>query len=157
MVDEEKERIKKTITRFAQGSWDVKYKWHFRSDYMEKYVAALKDKKLLATRCKKCGRVYSPPAARCGQCFVEIDEWTEVKETGKVIMYTVMYNAISGEPLPEPRITAMIQLDGADAWMLAPIKNTPPEMMRSGLPIRVVWNEERSGKLKDIQHFEGVR
>ena len=80
-----------------------------------------------------------------------------MKGTGKVVMYTVMFNAISGEPLEEPRITAMIQLDGADAWMLAPIKNTRPEEMRTGLPIRVVWSEDRQGKLKDIAHFEAIR
>ena len=155
MAKEEKKE--KVITRDAKGSWDVKYNWHFRADYMEKYVAGLKDMKLLATKCPGCGRVYTPPATRCGRCFVELDQWTEVKSTGKVVMFTVMYNAISGEPLPEPRITAIIQLDGASAWMLAPIKNTKPEEMRSGLPIKVVWNEERKGILADIKHFEAVR
>lgn len=157
MSDLEKEKMKKIVTRSATGAWDVKYNWHFRADYMEKYVGALKDKKLLATKCEQCGRVYSPPSTRCGRCFIELDQWTEVKDTGKVIMYTVMFNAISGEPLEEPRITAMIQLDGADAWLLAPVKNTKPEEMHSGLPIRVVWNEDRQGKLKDIMHFEAVR
>ncbi|HUT55895.1 MAG TPA: Zn-ribbon domain-containing OB-fold protein [bacterium] len=159
MAKEEKKAPKKekVITRDAKGSWDVKYKWHFRSDYMERYVAALKDMKMLATKCNQCGRVYSPPATRCGRCFVELTEWTEVQPRGKVIMYTVMYNAISGEPLPEPRITAIIQLEGSSAWMIAPVKNTKPEEMHTGLAIKVVWNEARKGVLADIQHFEAVR
>lgn len=152
---EEKKKTR-VETRSAPGSWDVKYNWHFRADYIEKYVAGLKDMKMLATKCPQCGRVYSPPMTRCGRCFIEISDWVEVKPAGKVIMYSVAYNAISGEPLPEPRISAMIQLDGADAWILAPVKNTKPEVMKTGLPVKVVWNEERKGILADIKHFEGV-
>jgi uncharacterized OB-fold protein len=159
MAKEEKktEKKEKVITRDAKGSWDVKYKWNFRSDYMERYVAALKDMKMLATKCPGCGRVYSPPATRCGRCFVELTDWTEVQPRGKVIMYTVMYNAISGEPLPEPKITAIIQLEGSSAWMIAPVKNTQPEEMHTDLAVKVVWNETRKGVLGDIQHFEAVR
>lgn len=152
----DKEKMKKTVTRTAPGTWAVKYSWHFRADFMERYVAGLKDKKMLATKCTKCGRVYTPPTTRCGRCFIELDEWTQVKDTGKVVMFTVMYNAISGEQFDEPRITAIIQLDGSDTWMIAPVKNTKPEVMRTGLPIRVVWNEERKGVLADIKHFEGI-
>jgi uncharacterized OB-fold protein len=153
----EPEKKKKVETLSAPGTWDVKYSWHFRADFIEKYVAGLKEKKMLATKCPTCGRVYTPPMTRCGRCFIELNDWTEVKDTGKVVMFTVAYNAISGEPLPEPRITAMLQLDGSDTWMLAPVKNTKPEEMRTGLPIRVVWNDERKGILADIKHFEAVR
>ena len=158
MADEKKPEKKERVeTRSAPGSWDVKYKWNFRADPMEKYVAGLKEMKMVATRCTQCGRVYSPPAPRCGRCFVELTEWTEVKDVGKVVMFTVAYNAISGEPLPEPRITAIIQMQGSDTWLLAPIKNTTPEEMRTGLPVHVVWNEERKGVLSDIKHFEALR
>jgi hypothetical protein len=153
-MEEKKKRI---VTRDALGAWDVKYNWHFRSDFMDRYVAALKDKKFLATRCHQCGRVYSPPMTRCGRCFIELHEWTEVKDRGKVVMYTVAYNAISGEPLPEPKITALIQLDGANAWMLAPIKNTKPEEMHTGLRVHAGWAEERKGILADINGFEADR
>jgi uncharacterized protein len=152
----DKEKKKRVVTREAPGTWDVKYKWHFRSDYMDKYVAGLKDKKMLATKCPQCGRVFSPPTTRCGRCFIEISDWTEVKDTGRVIMYTAAFNAISGEPLPEPKITAIVQLDGSDAWMIAPVKETRPEDMKTGMRVHIVWNPERSGKLKDIMHFKGT-
>lgn len=150
------EEKKKAIeTRAALGAWDVKYNWHFRAELWERYAAALKDKKILATKCPQCGRVFTPPMPRCGRCFIEIDEsWTEVSDKGKVVMYIVMYNSVSGEPLPEPKVNAVIQLDGADAWMLTPIMNTRPEEMHSGLRVRAVWAEERKGILADLPYFE---
>ena len=154
-MEEKKKRIE---TRSALGAWDVKYSWQFRAELMDRYCAALKDKKILATKCPQCGRVFTPPMPRCGRCFIEIDDsWTEVADKGKVVMYIVMYNTIAGEALPEPKINAVLQLDGADAWMLAPILNTKPAEMHSGLRVRAVWAKERKGILADLPYFEADR
>lgn len=152
------ENIKKEkkITRDMPGSWNVKYRWQFEADALKKFLAGLKDKKIIGTKCHSCGRVYAPPVPRCGKCFEELEEIVEVKPQAKVMMYTAIFNSITGQPLEAPKITGMIQFEGADSWLLANILGIKPENMKVGLPVRVVWAPETKGELSDIQHFEPI-
>ena len=146
----------KKITRDMPGSWNVKYKWQFEADMLRKYLAGLKEKKILGTKCPSCGRIYAPPTPRCGRCFEELHELTEVPSQGKVMMYTAVFNTITGQPLDEPKIIGMIQFDGADSWVLGPVMNIKPEKMKTGLHVRVVWAAETKGQLTDIEFYEPV-
>jgi len=152
------ENIKKEkkITRDMPGAWNVKYRWQFESDMLKKYLQGLKEKKIIGSKCSSCGRVFAPPVPRCGKCLEEIEELVEVKPQAKVIMYTAIFNTITGQPLPEPKITGMIQFNGADSWLLAPIVGIKPENVKVGMPVRVFWAPETQGSLTDIQHFEPV-
>lgn len=150
MTEEKKEKV---VTREAKGAWDVKYKWLFRTDLLERYVAGLKEKKILGTKCPECGRVFTPPAARCGRCFIELDEWTEVSDKGTLVAYTIGYSSITGEAYAEPNITGMIRFDGSDSWTLGQVRELKPEDVKVGMKIKVKWKEETKGQLGDIEAY----
>jgi len=156
MAEEKKQEEKKAAgeTKAVKGAWDVKYRWTFRLDLMERYVAGLKDKKLQGTRCPKCGRVYVPPKDICGKCYEVIDEnWVEVKDQGELVNYTVGYTSITGQPYPEPQITGTIRLEGSSSWALGPIKGVKPEDVKVGMKLKMVWRDEPKGQLGDIQYY----
>ena len=44
-----------------------------------RFWEALGEGKVLATRCKRCGRRMFPPQAACDKCHSEDIEWFEVK------------------------------------------------------------------------------
>ncbi len=43
----------------------------------------MKNKKILGTKCKKCGKVWMPPRVNCSDCY-EVTEWLELKQTGTI-------------------------------------------------------------------------
>ncbi len=50
------------------------------------------DSRLLASKCKKCGKLHFPPQRLCSQCY----SWEEMEETplsrrGKIFSWTVAY------------------------------------------------------------------
>ncbi|OGP57619.1 MAG: hypothetical protein A2V67_09360 [Deltaproteobacteria bacterium RBG_13_61_14] len=152
MAEEEKKAAGET--KSVKGAWDVKYRWTFRQDLMDRYVAGLKEKKLWGTKCHRCGRVYVPPKDICGKCFEEIDEnWVEVKDRAELVTYTVGYTSITGQPYPEPQITGTVRFEGSDSWALGPIRGLKPEDIKVGMKLKVVWREETKGQLSDIEHY----
>ena len=156
MAEEIKQVEKKAAgeTKSVKGAWDVKYRWTFRTDLMDRYVAGLKEKKLWGTRCPKCGRVYAPPKDLCGKCYEVIeDNWVEVKDQGELVTYTVGYTSITGQPYPEPQITGTIRFEGSDSWVLGPVKGVKPEDIKVGMKLKVVWRAEPKGQLSDIEYY----
>lgn len=151
MADEKKAKLE---TRSVKGSWDVKYKWRFDVAMLERYTQGLGQKKVVGTHCPECGRVYAPPTDLCGKCYRSLDEWVDVKDTAELVMYTVGYTSITGDPYDTPRITAMIRFDGSDSWFLANVIGIKPEELKVGMKLKAVWREEPKGQLSDIEGFE---
>lgn len=57
----------------------------FSHTYFEEY---LKEKKLMAARCKKCGKLHLPPRPMCPDCYSSDMEWAELKGKGKLAAFT---------------------------------------------------------------------
>ena len=55
-----------------------------------KFFEALKNKKILAIKCPKCGKVYVPPRRVCGPCFEEMTEFVEVGPQGSIGTFTIL-------------------------------------------------------------------
>jgi len=50
----------------------------------------LGEKKLMASKCKKCGALWLPPRPICIKCHSNELEWVELKGKGKLIAFTVI-------------------------------------------------------------------
>ncbi|MEM0057818.1 MAG: Zn-ribbon domain-containing OB-fold protein [Candidatus Bathyarchaeia archaeon] len=48
----------------------------------------LKQGKILATKCKRCGKLYFPPVADCSQCLVSDMEWVELSSEATIETFT---------------------------------------------------------------------
>ena len=55
---------------------------------VNRFFEGLKEGKLLATRCNKCGTIYFPPQADCPKCRVSSLDWIELPTEGEVIAFT---------------------------------------------------------------------
>ncbi len=128
---------------------------------MGKFLNALKEKKILANRCPKCGRLQLPPREICAECRVRAEEWVEVGPEGIISTPDVTYYAspdpLTGESRETPYISAHFLLDGCKGhetlWHeLKP--DTPPEKAKRGARVRPVWNDRRTGTIHDILYFE---
>jgi uncharacterized OB-fold protein/putative sterol carrier protein len=149
--------LKKTISvnqRFATGQ------------VMGKFLNALKNKKILGTKCPKCGRIQLPAREICSVCRVRAPEWVEVGPKGQVRYMEYVYYAspdpLTGETRETPYGMALILLDGCTG------NDTFAHLVRldqidriefgwndkPGTRLRPVWNENRTGDIFDIKYFE---
>ena len=60
------------------------------------FVDHLKEGKVMATRCRRCGASYFPPKMDCPKCLSSDVEWFEIKEGGKLATYTTVNYGPSG-------------------------------------------------------------
>ncbi len=48
------------------------------------------EKRVMASRCKKCGALWLPPRPLCIKCYSGEMEWSELKGKGKLVSFTVI-------------------------------------------------------------------
>jgi hypothetical protein len=124
---------------------------------MEKFILALKNKKILASKCPKCGYVYAPPRNRCGKCGQKIGEgdMIELSGQGTLIGYTAARVELDGagnwKDLAAPKILGAIKLSGADSTLFLPVEGVALKDVKPGMAIKVLFSEETKGQLSDLK------
>ena len=137
----------------------VRYAWS-AGVAMSRFIEELKNGKIIARTCHKCGRVMVPPRMYCESCFRPTDEWTYVKDTGTINTYSVSYLAADASRLKDPILVAVIDLDGASKGMgiLHYLGEMKKEDVDFGMKVKAVWKpkKERTGSITDIRYFKPV-
>lgn len=138
------------------GKIKVPYEWSV-GEYGSRFFNELKEnKKIWATQCPRCKKVFIPPRKTCPDCFMSIREWLEVGPNGTLITFTVVrYTAIT-HPFPPPFAIGIIQFDRADTGLVHLIGEVKVEEIRSGMKVKPVFKEERKGNLLDICYFKPI-
>jgi uncharacterized protein len=148
-----------TIPATQAVHWNLHYDIHLGATW-SRFMQGLVDRKILATRCGSCGRVFVPPQAYCESCFEPAQEWLELPPEGSLEVFTVAWHGFRGGPKP-PYAIGGIRLDGASTllmhWLVGPDFSDPARVraqLPSGSRVRAVWAPERTGQILDIAHFE---
>ena len=144
------------------GKWEIPYR-HSAGKFATKFFMELKEnKRIMGVKCPKCKRVLLPPRAFCERCFVPLEEWVEVSDTGTIITFTICYEKFTGLPDP-PYAVLEIRLDGADTDILhlvGGVDLSDPEKavekVKVGARVKAKWREERTGSILDIEYFEPI-
>ena len=153
MAQDKKEEGKRiTIT----GRMRLPYTWTFGRCATRFFQEFRDNKKIWGTRCSACKKVTIPPYSYCGRCFAECNEWVEVKDEGVLKNFVVNLLQYPGQPVEPPYILARIRLEGADTDFTHIIGETEPENLKTGIKVKAVWKEERTGILTDIKYFRPV-
>jgi uncharacterized OB-fold protein/putative sterol carrier protein len=133
---------------------------------MGKFLKGLMEKKILANKCPKCGRLQLPPREVCAVCRVEATEWQEVGPKGNLEVIEIVYYAspdpLTGETRETPYGSIHVLLNGCRGnetfWHLLrrdqifQVKESQGGI--KGTRLRPVWAESRTGSIHDIQYFE---
>ncbi|HDN02028.1 MAG TPA: Zn-ribbon domain-containing OB-fold protein [Candidatus Bathyarchaeota archaeon] len=53
-----------------------------------KFWEGLKEGKVYAMKCKKCGKIYFPPSSDCPSCLASDMEWIELSGEGEIETFT---------------------------------------------------------------------
>ena len=139
---------------------NLKYRWD-AGVAISRYLDELKQGRLIARRCDGCKRVMIPPRMFCERCFRPTDDWVQVKDTGKILTFSLCYVSWNVTRLTEPEIPAVIGIDGASEHMgiLHKVKHPAPREVHVGMALRAVWKapEARTGSITDIDYWEPIK
>ena len=147
-------------------SFSVVYKpdLHYSFDTgaaMGRYLAELKEGRLIARRCRACDRVMIPPRMFCELCFRATDDWVYVKDTGAVNTFSLCYVSWDVHRLKRPEIPAVIEIDGASPGMgiLHILKKVKPADVHVGMRVGAVWKRpsKRTGSITDIDYWKPLK
>lgn len=97
--------------------------------------------RLIASKCKSCGKIYFPERNRCPKCFEKgkMEEFL-LSKTGKIYSYTVSYleSLIPGGPNP-PFAYGVVELPER-VWLISLFNDCEPfdKVLKIGLDVEMV-------------------
>ncbi len=124
-------------------------------DCKARYLRALKDKKILGSKCSKTGKVFVPPVVNSPESFAPAPDLVEVADRGFITTFCVVNIPVIGRNLEIPYVAASVALDGADISIFALIQECKAADVRMGMRVEAVWKPdgEREGSHEDILYF----
>jgi uncharacterized OB-fold protein len=111
--------------------------------HSEPFWAAAKEHRLVAPRCRTCGRFRMPPTAFCPGCRRQGVDWIELSGHATVFTYTIAHQAL----IPQlrgnlPYVVAIVEPDDAPGIRLATnLVDTETEAVHVGMSVQVVWDD----------------
>ena len=115
------------------------------------FIELKNNKKILGTKCKKCGKTWMPPRIKCSDCYKDT-YWVEMKQAGSIEVSTIVWYTTSDFIQNIPYGIAFIKLDGADTAVLQGIfsENLVPSKVKKGQRVKAIFKKEREGKMTDF-------
>ncbi|MGC9180446.1 MAG: Zn-ribbon domain-containing OB-fold protein [Vulcanisaeta sp.] len=69
---------------------EMRLRFSISVERIKKFFDGLREGKIYATRCRRCGRYYFPPQVDCPYCKVSDMDWVETSGEGELLTYTVI-------------------------------------------------------------------
>jgi uncharacterized OB-fold protein len=127
---------------------------------INRFLTGLKEGRILGIKCRSCERILVPPRAFCEECFISVDEWVELKDTGTVNTFAISYLDTMANRIKKPLLPAVIEIDGAGGnGFLHMLGEVDPKKIKIGMKVKAVWKpaKERKGDITDIKYFKPAR
>lgn len=111
-----------------------------------KFWEGIKEGKIYATKCKKCGKLYFPPVADCSACLSSEMEWVELSGEGELETFThiiVKPASFSDEPPYTVAIARLKEGVRALAWLVGVKKKD----VKVGMKVKLTAKVTPEGRL----------
>jgi hypothetical protein len=138
---------------------EVNLPYHYvAGDYRAAYLRALKDKRILGSKCSTTGKVFVPPIVNSPASMAPCDQLVQVADRGTVTTFCIVNIPVIGRTLEIPYVAASVALDGADISIFALLQECRAETARMGMRVEAVWKPdgEREGSHEDILYFRPI-
>lgn len=121
-----------------------------------RFMAGLREGKILATRCSVSGLTYLPPRAYCERSFAKCDAWVEAGLEGIIEASTIVVRGFEGKRKP-PVAIAFVRLDGIDSAIGNYVDgldlsdyDAAMAKLAPGKRVRVEFADLREGRITDF-------
>lgn len=111
---------------------------------IEQFYGFVNQGKLMAARCKNCGKIMLPPRPICSNCYSRDLEWIELKREGRLLTYTVIHVA---PPQLQPLVPYAVGIVELENSLKLPgiIRGIQPERLRIGMKLAVDFEQKPEG------------
>ncbi|MFQ5842205.1 MAG: Zn-ribbon domain-containing OB-fold protein [Thermodesulfobacteriota bacterium] len=113
----------------------------------------LDQRKLMGSKCKKCGALFMPPRPSCGQCLGREMEWFQFSGKGKLTSYSIVRVGTTtyeekGYGRDNPYSWGLVQLDEGPriSALLLGADLSRPDSITIGQSLEVVFPEKSEGE-----------
>ncbi|MHA1293516.1 MAG: Zn-ribbon domain-containing OB-fold protein [Promethearchaeota archaeon] len=115
---------------------------------VQNYLGYLADKKLMGSKCKKCGETYAPPRKLCIKCNSTDMEWFEFSGKGKLAAFSCIgvgtkFMVDKGYSMKKPYCFSVIKLDEGPmiSGQLIGVDETKPDTIKIEMPVKATFIE----------------
>ena len=122
---------------------------------VDKYFNFLSEKKLMGSKCPKCGNINLPPRRLCSKCISE-SEWIELSGKGVLKTFSSIYVGAKamtqkGYNRKKPYVFAVCQMDEgcSVSGQLIGVAEDKPEEIPFDMPVQVVYLKTQTGEDKE--------
>lgn len=112
------------------------------------YLDYINNKKLMGSKCKKCGAMYVPPRKLCVKCNSTDSEWIEMSGKGKIAAFSCIgvgttFMVSKGYSMKKPYCFSVVQLDEGPmiSGQLIGVDESKPETISVEMPVKVTFIE----------------
>jgi uncharacterized OB-fold protein len=110
------------------------------------FIKFLEQGKVMTTRCKKCGTVFSAPQMDCPDCLVSEIEWVEIKGAGKLQTYTIVEYGPTGFENDTPYTLAVVKFKDCQFFGRLS-KDIKKEDIKVGMSLKVIPLKLPAGRI----------
>lgn len=165
------EKNKPVMTMAVEGTWNIGA-YHYKAPRLtEEYVQGLKERKLIGSLCRGCGKVIVPPRNICGRCHRRMDGRQVVSNIGTITCFVTSAPMVKGkvkvfgmDPVDmglvkegEVVIPVFVKFDGSDSNVHTVLLGADPEKVFIGMRVAAVFAKETKGALSDLEGVEPLR
>ncbi len=104
------------------------------------FVGHLEKGQVMATKCKKCGRIYFPPRMDCADDFSSDMDWVPVQGKGRLLSYTIVSYGPTGFENETPYVLAVADFSGVKVFGRLD-KQIPAAEIKVGMDVTVSAQE----------------
>lgn len=119
------------------------FEWFGKVSYcphtkVSEFARHLKDGRVMASRCLKCGNISFPPRADCPKCLGDEFDYEELSGEGTLVTYTRIDAAPAGFDDVAPFIVGVIDLKESGRLLAWFGETIPEKEIKIGMPVQVV-------------------
>jgi len=103
---------------------------------IESFYKLIAEKKLVAAKCKQCGKLFLPPRPMCASCHSKDLEWTQLKGEGKLLTYTIIHVAPKQFQSMIPYAVGIVKLNEGPQ-LPGMIRETKPDEIKLGMKLLI--------------------
>ena len=115
---------------------------------IQRYLEYINSKKLMGSKCKKCGAVDVPPRKLCIKCNSTDVDWIEMSGNGKIAAFSCIsvgttFMVEKGYSMKKPYCFSVINLDEGPmiSGQLLGVDETKPDTIKIETPVKVKFIE----------------
>ena len=129
---------------------------------IQSYLEYLNNKKLMGSKCKKCGAVDVPPRKLCIKCNSTDVDWIDMSRDGKIAAFSCIsvgttFMVEKGYSMKKPYCFSVIRLNEGPmiSGQLMGVDETKPDTIKIETPVKIKFIEtELKGETRVDLGFE---